>query len=108
MAKKLTIDIDVALRMLSMAEALELLSTYKEDGKKRIHTMEKAFFAIMGCGMDLTEVKRRMKLCKDGEIFISDVVGGHGVVFLDHTRNAWLFLETDRDKLDAIKKLKRI
>ena len=42
------------------------------------------------------------------EIFISDTVVGHGVVFLDHTRNGWLFLETDRDKLKEIKKLRKI
>ena len=105
---KVTIDIDLAVRMLNMNEALELLNVFVEDRKKRIHTYEKAFFALMGCNMDLTTIKKRLKLCKDGEIYLSDTVGGHGVVFLDHTRNGWLFLETDKAKYDALRELKQL
>jgi hypothetical protein len=105
---KVTINVDLAVRMLTIAEALDLLNVIIEDRKKRVHTMEKAFFGLMGCNMDLSTIKKRLKLCKDGEIYLSDTVGGHGVVFLDHTRNGWLFLETDKDKYDALRELKKL
>jgi len=103
---KIRIDAEIAVRILSVAEALDLLAIHLEKRKKRVHSMQKAFGCLMGCNIDLTEIKKRIKLCKDGETLLSDTVGGHGVVFRD--TNDWLFLETDRDKFDALKKLKRI
>lgn len=105
---KIKVDIETAKRMLNMDEALDLLRTYNEKRKKRLHTFEKLGFMLMGCAMDLSEIKKRLKLCKDGEIFITDTIAGHGVVFFDHTRNGWLFLDTDVVKYEAIKKLKNI
>lgn len=103
MGQKIKIDADLAVRMLSANEAVELLSVYTESKKKRLHTMERTGFGLMGCAMDLAEIKKRLKLCNEGEIFISDTVGGHGVVFKDHVRNNFLFLETDNTKWKAIK-----
>ena len=105
---KIKVDIETAKRMLSMDEALDLLRTYNENRKKRLHTFEKLGFAAYGCAMDLSEIKKRLKLCKDGEILLVDSFAGHGVAFVDHKRYGWVYLETDTIKYEAIKKLKNI
>lgn len=57
----------------------------------------------MGCNIDMIDIKKRLKACTGG-IYISNVVGGHEVVFKD--KKGWLYLETDTAKCNALK-LKR-
>lgn len=105
---KITFSPQVAARILSVDEALDLVEVYIENRKKRTHTFEKWGFGLAGCNMDMSTIKQRIKQCTTGEILLSNTVVGHNVAFIDKTRDSWLFLQTDLDKVKAIKKLRRI
>lgn len=107
---KITIDIEQVKRVLTMKEALELLSPHLEKRKKRIHTFTNGGPILMGCDVDLTSIKKRLKLCKEDDITLSGPhmrAMGHGVAFWDD-KEGWMFLESDRTKIDAIHKERKI
>ena len=112
---KITIDPDLAKRVLTIDEALELLAIFTERRKKRVHSFIGTSFALMGCNMDLSQVKREMKasLALEGGIENIQIAGRnmnamqHGVAYWTE-KAGWTFLETDKAKLDAIIKKRRI
>lgn len=112
---KIKVDVDLAKRVLSVDEALELLATFKEKSKLRVHSYVGTSFALMGANMDLSQVKREMKATlklKDG-IENIQIAGrnmnsvGHGVAYWSE-KVGWTFLETDKTKLDAFIKKRKI
>ncbi len=100
MAKKKT---EVA-KLLTTKQALSLLAPHLEKRKKRIHTLQNSGFALMGCNIDFKDVKERLtKADNNGDICISgnNAQGsGHGVALYEDGKG-WLFLKTDRQKLEA-------
>ena len=86
---------------LTDKEALELLSIHLEGKKKRVHTLMGGGGMMMGCDYDLTSVKKHFKvaeaICLSGPNMRSM---RHGVAFLE--KDQWTFLETDKEKIDAI------
>lgn len=106
---KIKIDPQVAKGNLTPKEALDLLAPHLEGKKKRVHTFTGGAF-LMGCDMDLSEVKKRLESLKADEIQLSGVNMrgmGHAVAYLD-AKYGWTFLETDKAKIDAIHKLRKI
>lgn len=113
---KIKVDPELAKRVLSIDEALELLAPHKEGRKQRVHTFcGMGGFALMGCDMDLTHVKRELKAALKLEDGIENIqiagsnmnAMGHGVAFWTE-KVGWTFLETDKAKLDAIIKKRNI
>jgi hypothetical protein len=113
---KIKVDVDLAKRVLSVDEALELLAPHKEGRKQRVHTFcGMGGFALLGCDMDLTQVKKELKKAltlEDGieniQVAGSNMNGmGHGVAYWSD-KVGWTFLETDKEKLEAIIKKRRI
>jgi hypothetical protein len=107
---KIKINVEKAQAMLQPQQALDLLATHKEGRKVRVHSFMSTSFALMGCDMDLTQVKAIFKKAKLDEIVLSGPhmkAVGHGVAFWENGKG-WTFLATDSVKLDAIYKLKRI
>lgn len=94
--------------LLTFSEALELLSTYKEGKKLRIHTYTGESSFVAGCNVDFSDIKKRLKastkICL-AEKMMKAV--GHGVVFLDPKYNQFMFLNTDKEKLEAIHKQRK-
>jgi len=91
---------------LSISEALSLLSIHLEGKKKRVHTFEGGVF-LFGCDIDLSDLKSKLK--ETGYIGLSGGNMrnmGHGVA-IEQDRG-FLFLETDKVKLDAIFKKRNI
>ena len=112
MGKKIIVtDVTKLKLQLTKEEALELLAPHLEGKKKRVHTFNGGYFGIlMGCDMDLTEVKKALKNCKEDEISLSgaNMRGmGHGVAYYTE-KNGWIFLESDKKKIDTINKLRNI
>ncbi len=104
---KIKINPTFAQSILTPSEALDLLAPHLEKRKKRIHTLSGGAF-MMGCDVDLTKVKQYLKKADADGIVLSgpNMKGmGHGVAVWTDT---WLFLETDKDKLEAIYKLRKI
>jgi CTP-dependent riboflavin kinase len=112
---KIKVDVDLAKRVLSIDEALDLLAIFTEKRKKRVHSYTSCFIALMGANMDLSQVKKEMKAAltlEDGieniQIAGSNMNGmGHGVAYWSE-KVGWTFLETDKAKLDAIIKKRKI
>ena len=113
---KIKVDADLAKRVLTIDEALELLAPHKEGRKQRVHTfVGVGGFALLGCDMDLTQIKRELKASlalEDGieniQIAGSNINGmGHGVAYWSE-KVGWTFLETDKAKLEAIIKKRKI
>ena len=90
--------------VITVEEALELLAPHIEGRKLRVHTFQSSIFALMGCDMDLTHIKRELKVSykkDDTNIRLSgdQMKGlGHGVAFL--YGDTWTFLETDKYKVN--------
>lgn len=90
--------------VLTVEEALELLAPHKSGRKLRVHTFDTCCGILMGCDMDLTQVKREMKAAiaeHENNIRLSgdQMRGiGHGVCYARNNR--WLFIETDNYKVD--------
>lgn len=100
---KLTITPDLAKRVLTVDEALSLLETFTDNRKKRLHTFDISF-GLMGCDMDLTEVKKRLKACNDGEIMLAKGYMfrmNHAVAFYQENRG-WLYLATNSKKMEQL------
>ncbi len=95
--------------VLTPMEALDLLSIHLEGKKKRVHTLEGfGGIAVMGCDIDLTNIKKIIKKSEYIGLAGSNMTGmGHGVA-IDQKGKGYLFLETDKIKLDAIYKKRKI
>lgn len=107
---KIRINPNEVKAILQPWQALELLQTHKEGRKVRVHTFMSTSFALIGCDMDLTQVKAIFKKAKGDEIVLSgpNMKGvGHGVAFWENGKG-WTFLATDSVKLEAIYKLRKI
>ncbi len=110
MAKKIILPNPKEVKTyLTIEEALDLLAPHMDKKKKRIHTMTGYRPILMGCDVDLSIIKKRMKGCSvDGIRLSGQYMRGanHGVaVFFI---NEWMFLATDKSKVDAIHKLRKI
>lgn len=106
---KIKVDIETAKAMLTMDEALDLLAPHKEGKKLRVHTFTGGAF-LMGCDMDLTEIKKRLKKCASDEITLSGPnmkAMGHAVAYWDE-KYGWTFLETDKAKIETIHQQRKI
>ncbi len=106
---KLKINSEAAKSILTPNEALELLSIHLEKRKKRVHTMTSSTFALMGCDMDLSQIKAIFKKAEIDDISLSGpnmrgISHGVGVRY----NNEWMFLETDKVKIDAIRNLRNL
>jgi len=93
--------------ILSIEEALSLLDTHIEKRKKRVHTYECGGFGLMGCDMDYSQIKRELKETFERNVDNICLAGPnmrgmqHGVAYVTkHDR--WLFLATNKAKLDAM------
>ena len=92
---------------LSIKEALSLLETHKEAKKLRVHTFEGGGFGLMGCDMDLTKIKQELKESFERDVDNVCLAGPnmrgmeHGVAYVTK-QDRWLFLATNKTKLDAI------
>lgn len=94
--------------LLTPDEAIDLLMPHTSKRKKRIHTLAGNGFALFGCDVDLTTIKKRIKLsqhvCLSGPNMFNM---GHGVAYF--TDNiGYTFLQTDKDKLRDIHKERKI
>jgi hypothetical protein len=83
--------------------ALSLLNTFENKGKERVHTLETGFF-MMGCDMDLSDVKKKFK---GNHLYLIEAGApmGHNVVIIDKNKKA-LFLDVDKEKLTTYLKEK--
>jgi len=96
-----------AVDYLTIAEALSLLATHTENKKLRVHTLEGTGFGMMGCDMDLTQIKRELNESFERDVNNIRLSGPnmrgmqHGVAYLTAKEN-WLFLETKKDLVDAM------
>ena len=94
--------------LLTLTEAIELLSTYKEGKKLRIHTLTGSGSFLGGCNVDFSDIKKRLKasehICLSGKHMKAS---GHGVGFFDPKYDDYTFLETDSVKLEAIHKQRK-
>lgn len=92
---------------LTHEEALKLLEVHLEGKKKRVHTFEGGMF-LFGCDMDLSTIKERLKeskhICLSGK---NMKAMGHGVAY-KQKNESYLFLNTDKVKLEAIHKARKI
>ena len=89
---------------LTVKEAVSVLATFKEKGKLRIHTLEGGGFYMSGCNMDLKDVKERMEKSQHVALSGPHMRGmGHGVAYWDEKSDNYLFLETDKTKLKALR-----
>ena len=107
---KIKIDPTLAVSLLTPSEALELLSIHLERRRKRVHTFMDAGIALMGCDMDLSSIKAKFKNLKADDLVLSGknmTAMGHGVAFWED-KVGWTFLETDKAKIEAIHKLRKI
>ena len=87
---------------LTAKEALSLLLSHVERGKKRVHSFMSSGFGLFGCDIDLMDVK---KYFKTATIVLAgpNMRGmGHGVAYRAKEGDSWCFLETDETKLNAI------
>ncbi len=88
---------------LTSKEALSLLNTYREGRKLRVHSYEGGAGILMGCAIDLKSIVEYFKDAKEIGLSGKHMRSlGHGVVFLHPLYNRYTFLQTDRDKIDAI------
>ena len=87
---------------LTIDEALSVLSIHLEGKKQRVHTIEGGWGFMMGCDMDLSDIKKIFKTTKYIGVAGSNMKGmGHGIVFEDE-KKGYTFLETNKKKLDAL------
>lgn len=110
MAKKIKVDIDLVKRILTSEEALDLLETHMVKKKKRVHSFTDAGIAIMGCNIDLSVIKTRLKALKGDDIQLAGTNMrnvGHGVAYWE-ANQGWVFLATDKVKLEVILKVRKI
>jgi hypothetical protein len=90
--------------LLTVEEALALLSVHTEKRKKRVHTFVVGSGILLGCDMDLTSIKKAFKETKHLSLAGPNMSGfGHGVAFHDE-KVGYTFVETDKDKLEVIQK----
>lgn len=93
---------------LLISEALDLLETHFEKNKERVHTLEGFGFGVMGCDIDLSEIKEKMKRAERVCLAGVNMTGmGHGVAILEADK-APLFLKTIEKKLNALHKKRKI
>lgn len=93
---------------LTPTEAKELLSTHLEGKKKRIHTFDGFGGIIMGCDIDLSEIKKKFKRAEYIGLAGANMTGmGHGVAIQEKGKG-FLFLSTDENKLKKIYKKRGI
>ena len=103
MAKKITYN----KALLTPEDALSLLAPHKEGRKQRVHSFQGFSSVLMGCDIDLTQIKKRLKSATEICLSGRNMRGmGHGVAYHDGT--AFTFLETDRVKIDEIRIKRKI
>jgi len=91
---------------LTPKQAVDLLELHLRGKKKRVHTMEAFAFGVMGCDMDLTDIKKTFKVAKADEICLSGLnMRGmnHGVAVFREQRG-WLFISSDNKKIEKFEK----
>ena len=96
--------------VLTSKEALSLLEPHLEGRKKRVHTFEGFSGILIGCDVDLTIIKKRFKEAGKDDLALagSSMRGiGHGVGIFDE-RIGWMFIESDKERVDAMHKEKGI
>jgi hypothetical protein len=100
MAKK---KVEPDKHVLTVDEAIALLSPHKEGRKLRVHTFEQRGKALWGCDMDLKNIKNYIKESEDLRLSGPKMRAmGHGFAFFSSV--GYIFVETDRDKIDALHK----
>jgi uncharacterized membrane protein YdfJ with MMPL/SSD domain len=109
---KLTIKPEVVKRYLKADEAIALLSPHKSGKKLRIHTFSSAIIALLGCDMDYSPLKKRIREAAKRDIQNVQIAGrnmrgvGHGVALW--TKHGWLFIEADANKVNELIKTRNI
>lgn len=87
---------------LTYKEALALLQPHTERRKLRVHTFTECF-GLMGCDMDLSTVKKRLKETSDIRISGPNMRNlGHGVAYYNEKMSEYVFLQTNDEKINAI------
>jgi hypothetical protein len=90
------------LHKLTPEIALSLLEPHKERMKLRVHSFTGGGFALMGCDIDLTQIKKYLKETSDIRLAGPNMLGmGHGVAYYDE-KQGYVFLETNKEKLAKI------
>ena len=93
---------------LSPSEALGLLYSHLEGKKKRVHTFDGFGWMLMGCDIDLSDLTKRLKSAEHICLAGKNMKGmGHGVAMKEKDKS-YLFLETDRAKIESIYKKRKI
>ncbi len=93
---------------LTPAEALKLLSPHTEGKKQRVHSFDGFGGILLGCDIDLSDIKKKFKTAEYIGLAGPGMTGmGHGVVFKEKGKN-FLFLESDKKKLEAVYKKRKI
>ena len=88
---------------LTAKEAIELLEPHKEKRKLRVHTFLDGGFGLMGCDVDLSVIKKRLKTeTTDIRLAGKNMRGfGHGLAYLT-SGGDYMFLKTDEEKIKNI------
>ncbi len=108
MARKIEKQKGLENIIITAKEALALLDTHKGGRKLGVHSYTDGGIALMGCSIDLSQIKIYFKKCEADEIVLSGKnmrSMGHGVAFW-RDEIGWTFLETDREKIEVINKEK--
>lgn len=109
---KITIKPDTVKRFISVDDALAVLKPYKEGKKMKIHTFSQVIFGVMGCSIDLSVVKKRLRSTGKRRVENIQISGrimqsvSHGIAIWGI--DGWLYLETDMDKLNQIIERKKL
>lgn len=91
---------------LTPKQAVEVLGLHLEGKKKRVHTMENVMFGMMGCDMDLTDIKKAFEVAEADDICLSgpNMRGQNHGVAVWRENKGWLFISTDEEKLKKFEK----
>jgi hypothetical protein len=93
---------------LTPKEAEGLLEVHLEGKTKRVHTFDGFGSMLMGCDIDLSDLKKRFKTAEYLGLAGVNMTGmGHGVAIQEKGKRP-LFLATDKKKLEAIYKKRKI
>jgi hypothetical protein len=93
---------------LTPKEAETLIAVHLEGKTKRVHTFSGGGGILMGCDIDLSDLKKRFKTAEYIGLAGINMTGmGHGIAIQEKGKG-YLFLETDKKKLDAVYKKRKI
>lgn len=67
------------MKQINIKEALVKLKVFSTERKKIIHTFENSYIGLMGCYMELFQLKKEMKQTK--EIYLTEEIYNHNIAY---------------------------